>query len=91
MTYQAFNDPFRCNATCQTTPNTSVSRMHPSILWNAGTVFVCVALVMAQVQGGEKNANAFFCIFLHIQEPLVFCIFCIFLHFFAYVLPSVSF
>ena len=22
--------------------------------------------------------------FLHIQEPMVFCIFCIFLHFFAY-------
>ena len=42
-------------------------------------------------QGGEKMQMHFFCIFLHIQEPLVFCIFCIFLHFFAYVLPSVSF
>ena len=34
-------------------------------------------------QAGGKNANAFFCIFLHIQEPMVFCIFCIFLHFFC--------
>ena len=42
-------------------------------------------------QGGGGMLMHFFCIFLHIQEPLIFCIFCIFLHFFAYVLPSVSF
>ena len=41
-------------------------------------------------RGGGMQMH-FFCIFLHIREPMVFCIFCIFCIFFAYVLPSVSF
>ena len=34
-------------------------------------------------QGGGKMQMHFFCIFLHIQEPMVFCIFCIFFAFFC--------
>ena len=34
-------------------------------------------------QGGGGMQMHFFCIFLHIQEPLVFCIFCIFFAFFC--------